>query len=597
MTAQLSAMCIVDYVSIYCVRGDGIKLEDGTITTGTDDFTSASATFTSADVGKVITILGAAGTNVDLTTTIATYVDANSITLTDNASATVSSVPFTYGTDDTTAIRNAIAAISAQTTIGKSGTIFFPEGTYIVNGAFDQTDNSQIALPSVVPENPRTTIKFKGGTTTGANGDSGVGSMIYGTRYGTNGSYSLISGRYAGQTGDMTGVNFMIEDMRFRTVQDPTHSLLDLLDVTEASGKNVTIDTAVTYDATLAVPTHSDSYAIKFPGVLTGNVSHGGWQGLKVKTFYNSLMLGEHTLINDAFLVHAVYAMVFADCRYPAVINYVAVEISKNVMKFTGTTSYLMIRQLDMEHRGTGIWESVLDIEDTTNLGIGEFNYTIFVVDSGSASIQRDGGINIATNNIKTGQKEIVSSVGEALRVVASSTDSSTSGGSVFLLQNDGTAVGNGSRVGFIGFGGLSDVANTYVYGGAIQAQSAEAFTSTSAGTNLRFRTAGLGSVSATERMAIMYNGNVGVGTTTPNSLLQVGATNSSAFRVTSGGNVGIGTTDPGATLDIGTGNLRVGIGTTTAGTLVCVKSISSGTSILGYCTGSLTDSICGTCN
>ena len=72
-------------------------------------------------------------------------------------------------------------------------------------------------------------------------------------------------------------------------------------------------------------------------------------------------------------------------------------------------------------------------------------------------------------------------------------------------------------------------------------------------------------------------NANVGIGTVTAGSLLTVGSTGQ--FTVDT------------------SGNTRVGIGTTTAGTIVFVKSISSSTAVLGYCTGSLTNSICGTCN
>lgn len=63
------------------------------------------------------------------------------------------------------------------------------------------------------------------------------------------------------------------------------------------------------------------------------------------------------------------------------------------------------------------------------------------------------------------------------------------------------------------------------------------------------------------------------------------------------GGNVGIGSSAPKATLDLATGSLRVGIGTTTAGTVLCFKSIAGGSAQVGYCTGSMTNSICGTCN
>ena len=103
----------------------------------------------------------------------------------------------------------------------------------------------------------------------------------------------------------------------------------------------------------------------------------------------------------------------------------------------------------------------------------------------------------------------------------------------------------------------------------------------------------------------------VAIGTTTPvgtNALTVVGGIGGSGTgpMTFTGANVGIGTTTAPALFTVGStgsfqvdtsGNTRVGIGTTTAGTIVCVKSISSGAAVLGYCTGSLTNSICGTCN
>lgn len=103
----------------------------------------------------------------------------------------------------------------------------------------------------------------------------------------------------------------------------------------------------------------------------------------------------------------------------------------------------------------------------------------------------------------------------------------------------------------------------------------------------------------------------VAIGTTTPVSgaILTVNGTmagSGSGPMAITNANVGIGTTTAGSLLTVGStgqftvdtsGNTRVGIGTTTAGTIVCVKSISGSTAQLGYCTGSLTNSICGTCN
>lgn len=179
--------------------------------------------------------------------------------------------------------------------------------------------------------------------------------------------------------------------------------------------------------------------------------------------------------------------------------------------------------------------------------------------------------------------------------LVNTAASSSTGGGAIALMATDQAALANGDRLGAINFVGSTTAAKTEF------AARIQAFVDGTVGdgdfpTKLTFDTTADGSTTRTERMTIRQNGNVGIGTLNPTSLFQVGATNSTALRF-DGTNLGIGTTAPGATLDLGTGNMRVGIGTTTAGTIVCVKSISGATSILGYCTGSLTNSICGTCN
>jgi len=290
---------VIFNVKQYGAKGDGILLFDGTITSGTDDFTSASTTFTSADVGKVITIRGAAGTNIDLTTTISAYVNANSVTLTDNASATVSGDNFTYGTDDTTALRAVMTAIGTNSTIGKSATMFFPAGTYIVNGAFSQSNSSQIAFPLNAFANPQTSITIKGSTAPSPNETANNGSIIFGTRNGSAGTDSILSVTDAGGggTGNIARINAVFENIRFRTVQDPYHTAVNLEDADQAQGLNVIFDT--TSDGSY-LPTHSGSFALKLPGMLAGNVS-GGWTNLKIKYYRSGVQLGEHSLINSAF--------------------------------------------------------------------------------------------------------------------------------------------------------------------------------------------------------------------------------------------------------------------------------------------------------
>ena len=74
--------------------GQAKTYTDGTITTGTNAFCSNSATFSGADIGKIIQIDGAAGIgSPPLNTTIASYVSTHCITTTANATATT---PLSY---------------------------------------------------------------------------------------------------------------------------------------------------------------------------------------------------------------------------------------------------------------------------------------------------------------------------------------------------------------------------------------------------------------------------------------------------------------------------------------------------------------------
>jgi hypothetical protein len=81
------------------------------------------------------------------------------------------------------------------------------------------------------------------------------------------------------------------------------------------------------------------------------------------------------------------------------------------------------------------------------------------------------------------------------------------------------TALAAGDRLGTLLFAGYG---TAYVNSAAIAAFAEEAFGATAAGTYLRFETTPLGSTTRAERMRITADGNVGIGTTGPASLLEL---------------------------------------------------------------------------
>jgi hypothetical protein len=127
--------------TMYGAKGDTKNVTDGAITASSKTLTSASANFTSADVGKTVIVAGAgaSGSFTTLTTTIAAYVSSTSVTLTAAATNTVSSAGVCYGTDDVNAIQNAIndaLLASVGTPNNTNGaTVYLPPGRYLIASA------------------------------------------------------------------------------------------------------------------------------------------------------------------------------------------------------------------------------------------------------------------------------------------------------------------------------------------------------------------------------------------------------------------------------------------------------------------------------
>jgi hypothetical protein len=108
---------------------DRVLLYDGAITNGSKIVTSVSATFTSADVGKFLVIMGAGSGGGQLGGLIQFYDSPQQVRVQFAASTTVTGAEFRYGTDNSAARDQAVADAIAKTNGGiiqlPMGPVFF----------------------------------------------------------------------------------------------------------------------------------------------------------------------------------------------------------------------------------------------------------------------------------------------------------------------------------------------------------------------------------------------------------------------------------------------------------------------------------------
>jgi hypothetical protein len=121
-----SSSSTVFNVKDYGAKGDLRTVTDGAIPSGSSTLTSATAAFTTSDVGKEVEVAGAGVAGVTLYTTISSLVSTTQIHVALSASTTVSGATTKIYTDDGIDIGLAQAA---QQSNGR-GTLYFPPGIY-----------------------------------------------------------------------------------------------------------------------------------------------------------------------------------------------------------------------------------------------------------------------------------------------------------------------------------------------------------------------------------------------------------------------------------------------------------------------------------
>jgi hypothetical protein len=159
-------------VRAYGAVGNGKVVIDGAMTSGSAVLACTTSTpFTAGDVGKAIMFKGAgAAVPTTLVTTIASFTDSGHITLTANATTTISSATVMWATDDTAAVQSAInAAVTYAQARSGYAKVFIPPaanafygiaGALVTGGA--TLGNGQLTLPIIGPHANKVTLDIEG---------------------------------------------------------------------------------------------------------------------------------------------------------------------------------------------------------------------------------------------------------------------------------------------------------------------------------------------------------------------------------------------------------------------------------------------------
>lgn len=154
-------------VTTFGALGDTRVVNDGAMTSGSSTLTSATAAFTTADVGKYVSVKGAGASGV--TTLIATITARNSATSVTLSAANASGGAVTaaavfVGTDDTLAIQEAIDAAEAYLATHSYAQVYFPPQAFTVAGALNNTKsgNGQLVFGPYAMTGDQKTLHFAG---------------------------------------------------------------------------------------------------------------------------------------------------------------------------------------------------------------------------------------------------------------------------------------------------------------------------------------------------------------------------------------------------------------------------------------------------
>lgn len=399
-TAASVGVPLVFNVKDYGAKGDGRQLFDATITSGQATVTSATAAFTSGDVGKTAIFTAASGGGAVLVTTILSVTNSTTAVLAANAGSTIASGGIiAIGTSDYAAVNAALTAALAA----GGGVVYFPAGVYLLTStlviptiSFSTAGSKQITLMGEYQ--PALSYTVLGTDITSQNG-----SILY----------SAINHINCGST--LTNVFVTIKNLLFRGIDNPTTNAIDLTNAGYADISDVTVDSG-TPSNLQTFPGHS-CVGISMP--LNGNGVPNFCRNVFVTGYRCGFDATEHSIIDGLLIFHCLVGLQFeaafhdyhitraciVQCQYQVNFN------GNNTPALNGGTS-TVYGHLDFEHIETGTWAVTADIYDPGNVGVGVL-YTHSVQSSvGVDSPIVSGGSKLSIRKLDTAKPAVTGSRG-----------------------------------------------------------------------------------------------------------------------------------------------------------------------------------------
>lgn len=298
-------------VKDFGAKGSGVAANGCYMTNGNATLISTGAVWTAGDVGKIVSVYSGQ-TNLNLTTTISVFNNATNVTLTAAPAFGCTNTFCVYGGDDDTA---AIQA-GINTVATNGGTLFFPPGIYVVNGAIQDPGgtnhhNAQLFYPDVPSRGQTTpTITFEGPSapqtresnkSVGTTAVAAQGAVVWSTLANLAGGRVLDCQNLtapawtnAGQFDrpvQMNAIGTAMRNMTWRVAGNPNGSCLDLEGSQSFRFAQVLVDSGYALYC-VPQPSTTNSWGVFFPAMFANGPVEG--TGLTVVGFYNGLGAGEH---------------------------------------------------------------------------------------------------------------------------------------------------------------------------------------------------------------------------------------------------------------------------------------------------------------